>query len=86
MSRSFLRKRNMQVHVAYQTSGCIAVHDHDALRHLKFSQRLAGMLGAKDTAFSTAAAAAQSFVADKKPGQVIYPNLKPPQSSGHVHC
>eukprot|EP00898_Chlorokybus_atmophyticus_P004672 jgi/Chlat1/5205/Chrsp33S00394 len=28
---------NIEVHVAYQTSGCIAVHDHDALRYARFA-------------------------------------------------
>lgn len=60
----------MQVHVAYQTSGCIAVHDHDAVRHLKFSERLAGILHSKDAAFPRAVSEANSFLADRNPGQV----------------
>ncbi len=35
-----------QVHVAYQTSGCIAVWDHDARRFADFAARLPRALGA----------------------------------------
>jgi len=34
------------VHVAYQTSGCIAVWDHDARRFADFAARLPRALGA----------------------------------------
>jgi glucosamine-6-phosphate deaminase len=61
----------VQVHVAYQTSGCIAVHDHDAVRHLSFVELIAGMLGSDDGVFSDALATTKAFVAAKKPGQVL---------------
>ncbi len=40
MGGTFLRlvEQGHEVHVAYQTSGNIAVHDHDALRYLEFMQ------------------------------------------------
>ncbi len=40
MGGTFLRlvEQGHEVHVAYQTSGNIAVHDHDALRYLEFVQ------------------------------------------------
>jgi len=40
MGGTFLRlvEQGHEVHVAYQTSGNIAVHDHDALRYLEFYQ------------------------------------------------
>lgn len=42
MGGTFLRlvEQGHEVHVAYQTSGNIAVHDHDALRYIEFLQDL----------------------------------------------
>ncbi len=44
MGGTFLRlvDQGHDVHVAYQTSGNIAVHDHDALRYLEFLNEFAG--------------------------------------------
>ncbi len=43
MGGTFLRlvEQGHEVHVAYQTSGNIAVHDHDALRYIEFMQEMA---------------------------------------------
>lgn len=60
----------MQVHVAYQTSGCIAVHDHDALRHLDFLERFASNIGTIGAEASASIADIKSFIARKKPGEV----------------
>lgn len=60
----------MQVHVAYQTSGCIAVHDHDALRHLDFVERLASTTGPGAAQARKTHAEIKSFVAKKKSGEV----------------
>ena len=38
--------RGVQVHVAYQTSGSIAVWDHDARRFADFAARLPHAMGA----------------------------------------
>ncbi len=42
MGGTFLRlvKQGHEVHVVYQTSGNIAVHDHDALRYIEFIKEL----------------------------------------------
>jgi glucosamine-6-phosphate deaminase len=47
MGGTFLRlvDQGHEVHVAYQTSGNIAVHDHDALRFLEFFQEFSDILG-----------------------------------------
>lgn len=66
-----ITERHMQVHVAYQTSGCIAVHDHDALRHLDFVERFSSGLNA--AAASTLHAEIKAFISQKKPGQVKLP-------------
>ena len=65
-----------QVHVAYQTSGNIAVFDADALRFCDFAADFA-------RAFTSEKASAQSiedhveeFVRNKKPGQVDSPQLQ----------
>ncbi|EIE24760.1 nagb/rpia/CoA transferase-like protein [Coccomyxa subellipsoidea C-169] len=64
------------VHVAYQTSGCIAVHDHDALRHLDFVERLASTTGPGAAQARKTHAEIKSFVAKKKSGEVDTPRLQ----------
>ena len=59
-----------QVHVAYQTSGCIAVRDHDVVRHLDFVNLLASSLAADNSPFIAATKNVRSFLSQKKPGQV----------------
>ena len=60
----------MQVHVAYQTSGCIAVHDHDALRHLDFTCQLSSESGRSSSDAVKNLQEMQRFVKRRKPGQV----------------
>ncbi|MFT6810631.1 MAG: glucosamine-6-phosphate deaminase, partial [Saprospiraceae bacterium] len=47
MGGTFLRlvDQGHEVHVAYQTSGNIAVHDHDAMRHMEFFSEFASTMG-----------------------------------------
>lgn len=47
MGGTFLRlvEQGHEVHVAYQTSGNIAVHDHDALRFMEFIQEYGQQIG-----------------------------------------
>jgi glucosamine-6-phosphate deaminase len=40
-----LADQGHDLHIAYQTSGNIAVHDHDALRHIDFVRQLNGLFG-----------------------------------------
>ncbi|MCP3933390.1 MAG: glucosamine-6-phosphate deaminase [Bacteroidetes bacterium] len=50
MGGTFLRlvDQGHDVHVAYQTSGNIAVHDHDALRFLEFMNEFSGQISLKN--------------------------------------
>ena len=67
-----------QVHVAYQTSGCIAVHDHDALRHMDFMHSFAAANGGDAAQTSRTLETLQTFVRNKKRGQVRHLLLKIP--------
>ena len=66
----------LQVHVAYQTSGCIAVHDHDALRHLDFAQHLCEAASQNWPDLDKV----QHFVRQRKPGQVRHHGASQPTS------
>ena len=61
---------SLQVHVAYQTSGCIAVHDHDALRHIDFVHSLEVADGGISSQKAQTLEAMQTVILYKKPGQV----------------
>ncbi|KAK9918984.1 hypothetical protein WJX75_008480 [Coccomyxa subellipsoidea] len=65
-----------EVHVAYQTSGCIAVRDHDALRHLDFVECLASITGSSAAEARSMHAEIKSFVSSKQPGEVDSPLLQ----------
>ncbi|BDA49180.1 probable glucosamine-6-phosphate deaminase at N-terminal half [Coccomyxa sp. Obi] len=65
-----------EVHVAYQTSGCIAVHDHDALRHLDFLERFGSITGTRSAEASANIPDIKAFIARKKPGEVDTPLLQ----------
>ncbi|MDX1476857.1 MAG: glucosamine-6-phosphate deaminase [Saprospiraceae bacterium] len=70
MGGTFLRlvEQGHDVHVAYQTSGNIAVHDHDALRYLEFSQDLLDHLDMPSGAFDTEHTEIRQFMASKQVG------------------
>ncbi|HRD82808.1 MAG: glucosamine-6-phosphate deaminase [Saprospiraceae bacterium] len=55
MGGTFLRlvEQGHDVHVAYQTSGNIAVHDHDAMRFMEFVQEYAAATGIANDTLST---------------------------------
>jgi len=79
MGGTFLRlvDQGHEVHVAYQTSGNIAVHDHDAYRFLSFSIAL---LEAKvpDPAISSQLAALRKTrdqLQHRKPGEHLHPDI-----------
>ena len=60
----------LQVHVAYQTSGCIAVHDHDALRHMDFVHSFEVAGGGISVQKARTLEALQTFIHNKHRGQV----------------
>ncbi|CAK0786248.1 hypothetical protein CVIRNUC_009461 [Coccomyxa viridis] len=71
-----LCQQGYEVHVAYQTSGCIAVHDHDALRHMDFMHSFAAASGGDAAQTSRTLKTLQTFVRNKKRGQVDVPLLQ----------
>ncbi len=56
--------------VAYQTSGNIAVFDHEVRRYLEFLQRSAGDFGYDSDALRHLMAAVRAFLARKQPGEI----------------
>lgn len=77
MGGTFLRlvEQGHDVHVAYQTSGNIAVFDDDALRFVDFAYDLSEILGDSDEHHDLYANV-QEFLANKAPGQVDSPDVQ----------
>ena len=72
MGGTFLRlvEHGHEVHVAYQTSGNIAVHDHDALRYIEFFKEFGGTLDlAEEHLSSKQIGKVEQFLKKKAPGQ-----------------
>ncbi|MCC6239477.1 MAG: glucosamine-6-phosphate deaminase [Phycisphaerales bacterium] len=63
------------VHVAYQTSGNIAVFDTDALRFTDFASEFARMIKADVTQFEEVEQHLEEFLHHKKPGQIDSPRI-----------
>ncbi len=72
MGGTFLRlvEQGHDVHVAYQTSGNIAVHDHDALRFIEFMDEFGGKMGLLNEAGGELFRQADKFLRNKKPTQM----------------
>ena len=77
MGGTFLRlvEQNHEVHVAYQTSGNIAVFDDDALRFVDFAYDLSAILGDSEEHHDLYSEV-QKFLATKAPGQVDSPTVQ----------
>lgn len=71
MGGTFLRlvEQGHDVHVAYQTSGNIAVHDHDALRFIEFIDEFGDELDAIKSNGESLLQKAEKFIRNKKPSQ-----------------
>ncbi len=79
MGGTFIRlcDQGHEVHVAYQTSGNIAVWDDSALRHLDFVREFAGAFPQLGREFAERLEAnIETFVATKRPGAVDSPELQ----------
>ena len=79
MGGTFIRlcDQGHEVHVAYQTSGNIAVWDDSALRHLDFVREFAGAFPQLGREFAERLEAnIERFVATKRPGAVDSPELQ----------
>lgn len=63
------------VHVAYQTSGNIAVFDHDVLRYLDFVAKYVHAQGLHAAEHSRLRKRIEQFLARKKPGEVDIPEV-----------
>ena len=72
MGGTFLRlvDQGHEVHVAYQTSGNIAVHDHDALRYIEFIKELGVDQKLLKSESKNFVAKAQKFLKTKKPSDI----------------
>jgi glucosamine-6-phosphate deaminase len=78
MGGTFIRlcDQGHEVHVAYQTSGNIAVWDDAALRHADFVAEFAKSFGITDSSALKMECQIQSFIKNKKPGEVDSPELQ----------
>ncbi|MCH2082257.1 MAG: glucosamine-6-phosphate deaminase [Saprospiraceae bacterium] len=77
MGGTFLRlvDQGHEVHVAYQTSGNIAVHDHDALRFVEFMHEFNGK-GKEEGEKGKDFAKVLKFLKTKHPDQVDIPEVR----------
>jgi glucosamine-6-phosphate deaminase len=64
------------VHVAYQTSGNIAVFDDDAERHADFIQEFSRIYNDKECNAAAAARRVMQFIPHKQPGEIDSPDLQ----------
>ncbi len=78
MGGTFLRlvEHGHEVHVAYQTSGNIAVHDHDALRYLEFFKEFGQHKSLEQEKLSKNLNKVERFLRNKKAGQSDSPEVR----------
>lgn len=71
MGGTFLRlvEHGHEVHVAYQTSGNIAVHDHDALRYIEFFKEFGQQSGLDEEKLTKKLLKVEKFLRNKPVGQ-----------------
>ncbi len=77
MGGTFLRlvEQGHEVHVAYQTSGNIAVHDHDALRYIEFVQEItSAMTHQQDSALVQQLDVAKRYLQSKRSNEFPVPD------------
>ena len=71
-----LHQNGNDILVAYQTSGNIAVFDHEVRRYLGFVTRLDREFNLEDAPMRSLVATAERFLASKEPGQVDAPEVQ----------
>ena len=71
-----LHQNGNDIIVAYQTSGNIAVFDHEVRRYLDFVQRMNRELGLDDAPMRQLVIEAEDFLANKASGQVDSPGVQ----------
>ncbi|MBI3866179.1 MAG: glucosamine-6-phosphate deaminase [Planctomycetia bacterium] len=64
-----LADQGHDVHIAYQTSGSLAVFDHDALRHLDFVRNMNAIFGLETDRTRDLDARLRGGIANKQPGE-----------------
>ncbi len=78
MGGTFIRlvDQGHDVHVAYQTSGNIAVFDEDVIQHTDFFQEVDQAFGVQNNDALTLYKKVNQYIKDKKPGEVDKPEVK----------
>ena len=78
MGGTFIRlvDQGHDVHVAYQTSGNIAVFDEDVIQHTDFFREVDQALGVQNKNSMSLYAKVNQYVKEKKPGEVDKPEVK----------
>lgn len=78
MGGTFIRlcDQGHEVHVAYQTSGNIAVFDEEAERHADFVQEFCSVMDIAAGEAHALASDVQSFIREKRAGQIDSPDLQ----------
>ncbi|MFO7768421.1 MAG: PIG-L family deacetylase, partial [bacterium] len=71
-----LQENGNRITVAYQTSGNIAVFDHDVRRYLDFTERASGLLGPEHAFPEETVRRILEFLDSKQPGQVDLPEIQ----------
>ncbi len=71
-----LHQNSNEIAVAYQTSGNIAVFDHEVRRYLDFVRRMDREFDLDDAPMRRLVAEAETFLASKAPGQVDAPAVQ----------
>jgi glucosamine-6-phosphate deaminase len=64
-----LADQGHDVHIAYQTSGNIAVHDHNALRHIEFVRQMHAIFGLETDQTRELDRRMREAIANKHPGE-----------------
>src|SRR5262245_1068833 len=64
-----LADQGHDLHIAYQTSGNIAVHDHDALRHIDFVRQINGLFNLETDHTRELDRRMREAIANKHPGE-----------------
>jgi len=70
-----LADQGHDVHIAYMTSGNIAVFDHDALRHMDFVSEFHEIFGLRTEQTNEMEAKVRDSIANKKPGDPDIPEV-----------
>jgi glucosamine-6-phosphate deaminase len=71
-----LHENGNEITVAYQTSGNIAVFDHEVRRYLDFVRRSGSVLGVSQEHFETTVSRIERALSDKAPGDVDIPEVQ----------